>query len=389
MPFISEIDTLEDTEPSQSEFDYATDLAQFRYAELEHSGRELVGTLMRYGDLSTHNMSGSPERMEAGVFGDIGNSDVILNFQHDRRRPLARTGGGGLVLTDSAESLEIAATLPNTRDADDALELVREGVLRGFSSEFYTRRSRRDGNTNVIQAAHLPRVGLVDEPAYPDSLVAEIRQAGEGLAGEFLYDTDTIISASGKTRKESIAPGAFTYAVRAEDREINLILGNNERPLASKKAGSLVLKDTPKSLQFRVAALPRTSYVADFLGMLRSKTVTPGVVPFFEPTPARVARRLFSNGKAVEEQEESPGTGVFRRIVKSGLLTALSILFRPPRGNPGSVSRLPTRLRRPSQIGRLGNTADAVRPRSGDIVRNGRIIRGGQDIGPVMRQRWV
>ena len=390
MPFIDEIDTFEDCELTPSEFEYMTDLAEYRYAELEAEGRTLVGTLMRYGDVSTRNMSGSPERMEAGVFGDIASSDVILNMMHDRRRPIARTGGG-LVLSDSAERLEIAATLPNTRDADDALELVKEGVLRGFSSEFYPSRAGWEGSTRVIRSARMPRIGLVDEPAYPDSLVAEIRLAkgGEGISGEFAYNTDTIISATGKTRKESIAPGAFTYAVKAEDREINLILGSNERPLASKKAGSLVLEDTPKSLKFRVAALPRTSYVSDFLGMLRAKTVTPGVVPFFSPTPPSVARRLFSNGKAVEQEEEAPGTGIFRRIVKSGLLTALSILFRPPRGNPGSIARLPYRLRRPSQTGRLGNTADAVRPRQGDIVRGGRVIRGGQDVGPVLRQRWV
>ncbi len=388
MPFLDEIDLLEDTELTQGEFDYAVAEAEFRYAELEQEGRTLIGTLVRYGDVSTRNMSGSPERMESGVFGDVANSDVILNVQHDRRRPIARTGGG-LVLSDSPERLEIAATLPNTRDADDALELVREGVLRGFSSEFYPSRAGWEGSTRVIRSARMPRIGLVDEPAYPDSLVAEIRAAGEGIEGSFDYDTDSIISATGKVRKESIAPGAFSYVVRAEDREINLILGSNERPLASKKAGSLVLEDSPKALKFRVAALPRTSYVSDFLGMLRAKTVTPGVIPLFSPTPKSVARRLFSNGKAVEQEEEAPGTGVFRRIVKSGLLTALSILFRPPRGNPGSIARLPTRLRRPSQIGRLGNTADAVRPKAGDIVRNGRVIRGGQDVGPVMRMRWI
>ena len=378
-----------DLELTAGEMGYAVDAAEYRYAELEQDGRTLVGTLMRWGDVSTRNETGSPERMERGVFGDVANSDVILNMMHDRRRPLARTGGGGLVLTDSPEAITIAATLPETRDADDALTLVERGILKGFSSEFYPRQAGWDGTTRVIRRAHMPRIGLVDEPAYGDSLVAEIRAAGEGIEGSFSYNTDTIISASGKTRKESIQPGAFSYAVKAADREINLILGSNERPLASKKAGSLILEDTSTALKFRVAALPRTSYVADFLGMLRSKTIVPGVIPLFSPTPASVARRLFSNGKAIEEQEEAPGTGIFRRIIKSGLLTALSVLFRPPRGNPGTVSSLPYRLRRPSQIGRLSNPVDAVRPKAGDIVRGGRVIRGGQDIGPVMRLRWV
>ena len=383
MPFEDELDI----DLTAGEFDYAIDGAEYRYTELEQEGRTLVGTLMRWGDVSTRNETGSPERMDVGAFGDVANSDVVLNMMHDRRRPLARTGGAGLVLTDSPEALTIAATLPNTRDADDALELVRTGVLRGFSSEFYPSRAGWEGTTRVIRNARMPRIGLVDEPAYGDSLVAEIRASGEGIEGSFEYNTDSIISSTGKVRKERIQPGAFTYAVNAEDREISLILGTNERPLASKKAGSLILEDTPTALKFRVAALPRTSYVADFLGMLRSKTVTPGVIPLFQPTPSSVARRLFSNGKAVEEEQEQPG--VFRRIIKSGLLTALSVLFRAPRGNPGTVSRLPYRLRRPSQIGRLGNTADAVRPKQGDVVRNGRVVRAGLDVGPVLRQRWV
>lgn len=386
MPFIDELEDIEHLTPD--EFDYAIDKAEYRYAELEQDGRTLVGVALRYGDVSTRNETGGRERFEPGAFGDVATADVILDLMHQRTRPIARTGGGGLVLTDSPEQLHIAATMPDTRDGDDILTMVEEGILRGFSPMFFPRRERHDGNTRVISHAYMPRIGLVDQPAYQDSVIAEIRQAGEGLAGEFLYDTDTVISAAGKTRKERIQPGAFSYAVKAEDREINLILGNNERPLASKKAGSLVLKDTPRALEFRAAALPRTSYVADFLGMLRAKTVTPGVVPFFLPTPSRIARRLFSDGKGAQfEEPEEEGSSIFRRVIRSGLLTALSILFRPPRGNPGSISRLPTRLRRPGS--RIPNPVDAVRPRQGDIVRGGRVIRGGVDVGPVFRQRWI
>ena len=90
----------------------------------------------------------------------------------------------------------------------------------------------------------------------------------------------------------------------------------------------------------------------DFLQLLRAGSVTPGVMPIFSPTPRSVARRLFANGQAVDTEEEAPGTGIFRRIVKSALLTGIRILFRPPRGNPGSVTTLPTRLRRPLNVNR-------------------------------------
>ena len=348
-------------------------LIEYRYAEFDDSdGRTLLGTVVRYGDISTATPVGA-EQFLSGVFGDVQGLDTILNMQHDRTRPLARTGGGGLVLTDSDERLRIEATLPETRDGDDALELVEKGVLRGFSTEFISRQETdRNGVRSISQAA-LPGIALVDKPAYEGSIIAEIRQQGEGISGEFSYETDSIVAATGRVRKERIRPGAFSYAISAPDREINLVLGDNSRPLASKRAGSLILEDTPTALKFRVAKLPRTSYVADFLGMLRGKSIVPGIVPFFSPTPLSIARRLFSNGRAVDEEEEAGNPGVFRRIVKSGLLTALSIMFRPPRGNPGAVTRLPSRLRRIQ----AQNTVDAVRPRRGDVIANGRVIRFG------------
>ena len=289
-----------------------------------------------------------------------------------------------MILTDSPEQLTIAATLPETREADDTLELVEKGILTGFSPEFHARRQRFDGGTRVIEKALMPAIGVVDIPAFDDSAILEIRAGNEGIEGEFAYGADAIISATGRIRKEQIAPGAFTYAIAEPTREINLVLGDNSRPLASKISGSLKIEDTPTALKFKVEKLPRTSYVADFLSMLRSKSVTPGVLPLFSPTPRSVARRLFANGKAVEEEPEEGNPSVFRRIVRSGLLTALSILFRPRRGNPGSVTTLPTRLRRPlTGTGVVGG----VRPQSGDIIRNTargkRVIRDGQDIGPL------
>ena len=308
-----------------------------------------------------------------------------MNQMHNRQRPLARTDGGGLVLQDDSDALRIAATLPKTRDADDALELVDKGILRGFSTEFISRQETDKHGVRTITQAALPGIGLVDRPSYPDSVIAEIRAEGEGISGEFAYETDSVIAATGRVRKERIRPGAFSYAIKSPSREINLVLGDNSRPLASKKAGSLIIEDTPTALKFRVPQLPRTSYVADFLGMLRGKSIVPGVMPFFTPTPASVARRLFSNGKAVDEEAEEGNKGVFRRVVKSGLLTALSILFRPRRGNPGAVTTLPRRLRRTS----VPNPVNAIRPRRGDTIRNGRVIRFGQDIGPVSTRRMV
>ena len=361
--------------------------SEFRFVEIdakESNGRTVVGTALDYNTPDRHER----EMFESGVFGNVSELDVKLNIQHDRRRMIARTGGGGLELSDSPNRLQVAATLPEIRDADDALTMIEKRMLRGFSVEFRAKQERYIRATRSIRSALLSGIGLVDIPAYGNSIITEVRQAGEeGISGTFPYNSDTITAATGKVRKQRIAPGAFSYAVKAPDREINLFLDDNSKPLASKVAGSLILQETKEGLNFRVKKLPRTSYVADFLSMLRSRTVKPGIVPFFSATPRSVARRLFSNGRATELQEEEGNPGIFSRLIKSALLTGLSILFRPPRGNSGTLTRLPRRFGRPG-VG-VSNTLDSVLPRQGDIVRGGRVIRGGIDVGPLRRRYWT
>ena len=95
-----------------------------RYAELRQEGRRLLGTAIRYGEIAT--LPFGHERFEPGAFAPL--SDVILNVQHDRGRPLARTGGGGLMLHDDPAELRIEASLPDTQVGNDTLSLVKSGA---------------------------------------------------------------------------------------------------------------------------------------------------------------------------------------------------------------------------------------------------------------------
>ena len=145
-----------------------------RYIEIrQEGGRVLSGQAVVYGDVA-HALPWGQERIEAGAFAPIG--DVLLNDMHQRAVPLARTGGGGLVLVDTAEALEVRATLPPTRAADDVLALVKAGVLRGLSVEFRAVAERMEAGVRVIQRARLGGIGVVDTPAYPASEV-EARMA--------------------------------------------------------------------------------------------------------------------------------------------------------------------------------------------------------------------
>ena len=146
-----------------------------RYIEIraDDDGRTLRGVAVEYGD--TAKLPFGEERIEAGAFGALG--DVILNAYHDRAAPLARTGGAGLTLADSAERLAFAADLPETREADDVLTLVRRGVVRGASVEMRVTGQRFEGGVRVIERAQLSAIGIVDTPAYPASEIEARRAA--------------------------------------------------------------------------------------------------------------------------------------------------------------------------------------------------------------------
>ena len=148
------------------------DETEFRFCELraDPDKRELSGRAIVYGD--TANLGAFRERFAPGAFGDVANTDAILNRQHRRDVPLARTAGGGLELRDGPEALEIRATLPETREADDTLALVRSKVLRGLSIEFKALQERMESGVRVVTRAILKGVAVVDTGAYPLSVVA-------------------------------------------------------------------------------------------------------------------------------------------------------------------------------------------------------------------------
>ena len=148
-------------------------------AGLEVAGRTLRGRAIAYGDearIVTASGRQARERFAPGAFGDVSSLDTTLDLQHDRRRLLARVGAG-LTLFDDGKELRLEAVLPETRDADDALTLVRSGVLKGYSVEFDADADEWLGDLRTVTAAALPSIGVVDRPAYTSAEGIEIRRA--------------------------------------------------------------------------------------------------------------------------------------------------------------------------------------------------------------------
>lgn len=270
-----------------------------RYLEIrEVEGRFIRGTGLRYGDVAYPREAPQGEKFLPGAFGNVKGLDVILNRQHSRSNPLARTGGGGLELTDSDTALEVVAELPNTREADDVLELVSKKVLRGFSIEFSSRKERREAGVRVIESAYLGAIALVDSGAYPKSIAhrsqedffegpsfpfkIEIRQRLRGravISGYIEYDKEVVTSARNK-RSQLVKPGAFTKSLES-GMDVYLLGGlSYSEPLAGTAEGSLVLRDTPNRLEFEAASLPRTESTRALLenGRKFEQSARPGML---------------------------------------------------------------------------------------------------------------
>lgn len=154
----------------------------------------------------------------------------------------------------------------------------------------------------------------------------EIRRSEDGatqIRGRFPYGVATVLwdgGASGQARKEVIAPRAFAKRVADADQEIHFLAGHDfDRPLASRKAGSLTVTDGNDALTFEATITPEmraVSYVQDFLGGLTAGLVM-GLSPGF---------RVGSNAGA--ESVASNGTALLR-TVRSADLFEISAVTRP------------------------------------------------------------
>lgn len=251
------------------------------YAEIRaEAARRIVGDVVQYGDVA--DLGGYREVFEAGAFGDVSRADVILTWQHRRDRPLARTGGGGLVLTDSPRALEMVVDMPETKDGDDALEMVRRRVFRGASVEFAALADHVSGDLRTITSAHLGGIGLVDRPAYPASTV-EARRERPILMGAQWARRYVVTRDDGRRQKVHVDQAALEWSFEhITERPISLTFG--ALPIASTVAG-LVLENNPPGVDIRVTdEAPQTTIRDDAITAWKAGLVDPQPVISIAPT---------------------------------------------------------------------------------------------------------
>ena len=171
----------------------------------------------------------------------------------------------------------------------------------------------------------------MDSPVFSGGL--ELRAADDGtrrLTGSFPSDSLAVVNSGGngaRPRKERFAPRAFGFAVEDLTREIHMLVGHSfDKPLASRSAGTLLLKDSDGSLDFEAILTPdilRTTWAQDFVAAFNAGLIG-GISPGFRVAPPEAV------AKPEETTDEDPRDGnALIRTIFAAVLFELSMVTRP------------------------------------------------------------
>jgi len=129
-------------------------------------GRTVIGIAVPY-DVEQRIGPNVTEVFRPGVFRDVTRAAnrVKLLFQHKTDAPIGRA----TMLEERPEGLYGEFRISKTEAGDEALELIRDGVLSNLSVGFQPLKDeKRNGVINRIKA-HLAEVSLVTFGAYGDA----------------------------------------------------------------------------------------------------------------------------------------------------------------------------------------------------------------------------
>ena len=118
------------------------------------------------------NTSAGPVRFEFGAFGDIDPSQIILNSEHDRTRPLGRGVAESLEVTPAGISM--AFKIAPTNAGNDALIEAAEGLRPAFSIEAKVNEYTIEKGVMVVSSSFLEAVAHVTNPAFKDAQIASV-----------------------------------------------------------------------------------------------------------------------------------------------------------------------------------------------------------------------
>lgn len=146
---------------------------------LRGDGRTIFGLVVPYGSETTIHEGHRTyvERFAPGAFArsirERGDR-VKLLINHDRK---ALPIGRAVALREDPAGLVGEFRVSQTAAGDEALALVRDGVVDSFSVGFVPVRDRQDNGVVVRTEAAIREASLVAFPAYEGALIAGVRSA--------------------------------------------------------------------------------------------------------------------------------------------------------------------------------------------------------------------
>lgn len=171
-------------------------------ADEQEGSRKVFGYPIVFGKPS--NDIGFIEYIDKGALKDVDLSGVYLVYAHDQNQPLARSDAGTLKLKVDDTGLYFEATLPNTTLANDVLENIRVGNIKGMSFMFTAAEDTWEFSNDPGQPdiRHVTRIDQVFEititplPAYDDTSIAIASRDAQRAKGyslrQRLQDTVTL-----------------------------------------------------------------------------------------------------------------------------------------------------------------------------------------------------
>ncbi len=152
---------------------------------LAGDGRTIAGKAVPYGERATiRDAYGSfAEMFMPGSFArsivERGSKVRLLATHNARSFPL----GKPTKLWEQPDGLYLEGRISDTRDGNEALTLIQDGVVRGFSVGFApVRDSVANDGTRQIHEAALQEISLCAHPAYDGAEIVSVRSLSDALA---------------------------------------------------------------------------------------------------------------------------------------------------------------------------------------------------------------
>lgn len=164
----------------------------YQIRALDTESRTIEG-FIPYNSLSED--MGFREQILPGAFAKslAESKDIRALYSHDDAQILARTKNGSLTFTDGADGLRFQFDAPETTIGNDALNMVRSGLIDGVSFGFscITDNWHLQNGTEVrdLVECRLYEVSLVGTPAYSQSR-ASMRSLSSFFEGKELTEDD-------------------------------------------------------------------------------------------------------------------------------------------------------------------------------------------------------